>query len=514
MTYFTPRERRYVWFFTCFTFLTRVILGFRGELNHASRLLLDDSFYMFSCARHLALGQGITADGVHLTNGIQPLLVFLEVPFFWLAGNDRWLGVQHSFVLFALFNAASVFLAGRMMARLLKQPLRSDEGSTLTDPVIICAGLWALSYPLFALMVNGLETGLYSMLLLLVIDRYITIENSEQRSVKQFALLGLLIGFLILARIDALFYLLAIGVFELVRYRKAAIPRIAMMGIVALLISSPWWIYNYTGFGSFMPTSGQAESIGAVDLGKNLEVALARFANISTAALALPYNYLPDVLQVLLSIAVLGIVFLVLRHYGLLATLRRQLRIAPLVPFASAAFVLAIIYVVHFHAPYFLDRYFQPIRIIWLFCAAVLIAEAYRKYDARLLRWGVRVFTVVAVGYFAVAYAMNFTPPHLTDLYRTGLWAKQHPESIVGIEQSGVAGFIADNVCNLDGKMNPDVMRAIQNGTMPEYIKTQKFPYLADWDSVINELLVTSHAVSDYKLIDSIERVRIYQRIK
>src|ERR1700731_2967065 len=112
MTYFTPRERRFVWFLTCFTFLTRVILGFRGELNHASRLLLDDSFYMFSCARHLALGQGITADGVHLTNGIQPLLVFLEVPFFWLAGNDRWLGVQHSFVLSRCSIQYQFFLRG------------------------------------------------------------------------------------------------------------------------------------------------------------------------------------------------------------------------------------------------------------------------------------------------------------------------------------------------------------------------------------------------------------------
>lgn len=62
--------------------------------------------------------------------------------------------------------------------------------------------------------------------------------------------------------------------------------------------------------------------------------------------------------------------------------------------------------------------------------------------------------------------------------------------------------------------MNPDVLRSMQNGRLPEYVRSQKFPYLADWDSVIDEFLDSAGAKADYRLIDSIDRVRIYQRVE
>jgi hypothetical protein len=514
MTNFTPRERKYVWWLAGFTFASRVVLGLRGEVNQASRLLLDDSYYLFSCARHLALGHGITADGIHPTNGIQPLLVFLEVPFFWIAGNDRWLGVQLSFILFALFSSASVVIAARVMSHLRIQNDAAREVAPMQNPVILCAGLWAISFPLFALMMNGLETSLYSLLILLAIDQYIVIEASAQRSWMQFARFGGLLGLLILARIDALFFLLAIAVFELVRFRAASIPRIAVLGVTALLVSAPWWIYNYLGFGSFLPISGQAESIGAVDLGRNLVVALTRFANISVAAFALPYNQLASYLQILLSLAILTAVVFVIRRYRLHSGLRKSYRLDALAPFAVAGGILAIIYVAQFHAPYFLDRYFQPIRIVWFFIAAVLIAKVSWQPTSKLARYGALVYMIAATIFFAIFYSLNFTAPHVSDLYRTALWAKQHPNVIVGMEQSGVAGFTADNVWNLDGKMNPDAMRAIKAGTIAAYINSQKFSYLADWDSIVQELLVHANAVHQYKLIDSIDRVQIYQRVE
>jgi hypothetical protein len=171
----SPRERKYVWLFASITFISRLALGLRSPVLQASKLIWDDAYYMFSCARHLALGHGITADGVHATNGIQPLLVFLEVPFFWIVGNDRWLGMRLCFILFATFSAFSVFLAVRIMARLRTRTVESEETPAFSNPVILVAGLWAFSYPLLAEMMNGLETGLYSLLILAVIDRYITL---------------------------------------------------------------------------------------------------------------------------------------------------------------------------------------------------------------------------------------------------------------------------------------------------------------------------------------------------
>src|ERR1035437_2020740 len=47
----------------------------------------DDSFYAFSVAINLAHGYGPTIDGVHLTNGFQPLWVFLITPTWWFSGE-------------------------------------------------------------------------------------------------------------------------------------------------------------------------------------------------------------------------------------------------------------------------------------------------------------------------------------------------------------------------------------------------------------------------------------------
>src|SRR6188474_2715798 len=47
--------------------------------------LSDDGYYVLAIARRIALGQGVTYDGATLTNGFQPLWVFLCAPLFWLS---------------------------------------------------------------------------------------------------------------------------------------------------------------------------------------------------------------------------------------------------------------------------------------------------------------------------------------------------------------------------------------------------------------------------------------------
>ena len=376
---FRAEERKYIWWLSIVTFLSRLALSLRGEANQASRLLIDDGYYLFRCARHLALGQGLTSDGIHPTNGIQPLIVFLEVPFFWVSKPDRWLGVRLCYVLFALFSAVSVALAARIMGRLRKSDrgltyTLPDAGSVLANPVILCAGLWAFTYTLFTQLMNGLETGLYTMLILFLIDRYISIEDSGRRSLSQFARYGVLMGITILARIDALFILLALGVVELVRFRQHALGRIAALGSVSLLVSSPWWIFNYVRFGNIIPVSGLSESLGTIPLGTNIVVAITRLANISVAPFALRYNELAVVIQVLLAIGILSALAALLLRFRLHKAFHR-LRNGILVPFGAAAIVLAVIYVVRFHVPYFIDRYFQPIRIVWLFYASALFSH-------------------------------------------------------------------------------------------------------------------------------------------
>src|ERR671917_1932083 len=76
----------------------------------ARTLPVEDAYYALSVTRHVALGDGVTADGIHDTNGFQPLWVALNVPLYVLAGGDRIAGLRLSQVLSTLLWLAFVVL--------------------------------------------------------------------------------------------------------------------------------------------------------------------------------------------------------------------------------------------------------------------------------------------------------------------------------------------------------------------------------------------------------------------
>ena len=79
--------------------------------------------------------------------------------------------------------------------------------------------------------------------------------------------------------------------------------------------------------------------------------------------------------------------------------------------------------------------------------------------------------------------------------------------------QSGIAGFTADNVFNLDGKVNSDALDAIRADTLGRYIVSQHFTHLMDWDEFARRMVdEATIAGGCYRLVDSIGLVRIYER--
>ena len=49
--------------------------------------------------------------------------------------------------------------------------------------------------------------------------------------------------------------------------------------------------------------------------------------------------------------------------------------------------------------------------------------------------------------------------------------------------QSGTLGFFHDRTINLDGKVNPDALRAklAEGGVIPYVVRNNKIEYIADW---------------------------------
>src|SRR5262245_43015194 len=184
--------------------------------------LIDDAFYSFSIARNLAAGHGPTADGVHPTSGFQPLYTFALVPFYALAGGGTALPIHLALTVLALSGAVSGWLVYRIARRIATR--RGAWFATL---------LWCVSPYFLSQGMNGLETGLFGLCFLATLDFHLGSARANP-SLKNLALLGLLLGVTILARVDGLLLAVAIAADFLLR-RGALAGRLRQVAVAALV---------------------------------------------------------------------------------------------------------------------------------------------------------------------------------------------------------------------------------------------------------------------------------------
>ena len=128
--------------------------------------MTEDGFYALTIALNIGLGRGVTTDGETLTNGFQPLFVFLLAPLFTLVGGDRVGGLRWMFFLNAVVFVGAAYLLAVIARDLVS---RTDQVARLTTFRAVFV-LYVGSRLTFLTHFNGLETGclLFFILLTLV----------------------------------------------------------------------------------------------------------------------------------------------------------------------------------------------------------------------------------------------------------------------------------------------------------------------------------------------------------
>ncbi|MFI5264072.1 MAG: hypothetical protein ACHQM6_06120 [Candidatus Kapaibacterium sp.] len=519
---FSLREKRILRYVIFFVIVSRVLLMFRSEERIYSRPYLEDSYYLDNCASHFASGEGFTCDGKQPTNGVQPLIVVLYAPLFLIAGADKLLALKLGFILIALFDSLSVIFIACLVRTLQRKP--HVETSPWKSPPVIAAILWAGLYPIFVHTGGGLETGLYSTMLLAVLYYYAKISRTRSEGgtirIGKWILLGVLLGITVLARVDAVFLVLALAGFEFYKFKAKGFVTGAIISIPAFIVSSPWWWYNEKFFGSLMPQSGASESLGSM-IGENMLRGASVITDIFTVFFFSPYYDLPVWAIYILILAVTGIVFWSIRKFKLPAFLKKEFELSSLSPYFFFCGALAIYYIFFFSAPHFLPRYFHPFRILWLVlfaCVALKLFQIRREFhnmSKSIATAMICIFTFCAIAFSLWSYLHYFTISKQNDFYLTGKFALQHPSERIGMEQSGTSGFIASNILNLDGKVNLGALHAMQSGDIGAYIESEKLDYIADWRE-ISEPMVASAARhgGNFREVDNIGRVIIFKREK
>src|SRR5215216_213103 len=170
------------------------------------RHLKDDGFYYLKIANNIALGQGSTFDGINRTNGYHPLWMLNLVPIYWLFPHSPLDALRVVVILIAIYHTISAVVLYYLVSRLHNELVGTLVGLA-----------WALSPFVLRIDLNGMESALYTLLLLLLIYK-ITLfcKDSAGRwklsveKKRSLLMLGMLVALCTLARLDAVFLCSAI----------------------------------------------------------------------------------------------------------------------------------------------------------------------------------------------------------------------------------------------------------------------------------------------------------------
>jgi hypothetical protein len=455
--------------------LAPLTLAMRGTKQLVNKPLTEDGFYSLSVARNIATGHGLTIDGHLLTNGFQPAVTVIDSIAF-LDGGNRLLGLRLVLVLSWL-----TLLATAALAALICRDLTVNSAAKQIAPWLAALALLAAPFLLLSEF-NGLETG-GELLIYAVIWRYY--QRHELDTWQRAVIVGFLLGLLILVRIDGAVFAV-IFCAAMIRDRNTGSRQAVVSALTALIVSSPWWLYNQVEFGHFMPTSGMAE--------QSVRITASRIPAllVALAQVLVPWGYASRfetsfVAALELIIAAIAVGLLIRKRLPSTrgepanGEVSRGFAFAKILA-ASLAF-LAAFYFVQSGATYFYGRYLAPAMLI-----VVIIGTATFLNSTWATTMAVRGLTavLVVVGLLAVAafYSGRAFPGNVDYSQQLALVQRIVPsDALVGAGQSGTVGFFRDRVVNLDGKVNSEALS--HQSDMQPYLAAQGIDWLCDWDSYI-----------------------------
>jgi hypothetical protein len=450
----------------------------------------EDGYLLLTVARNLAIGLGMsTAAGTIPTNGVQPLITFLFAGGYVVTGGDKLEGVRIAMLLSALFAVAGAVLLYRLGRELLGNGVNQRLTASFT------AALWFAS-PVSALhTANGLETGLYVAVILAVLLACCACFRRATIDFKDCVGLGALLGLAFWSRNDAVFLAAAVCAVLAWKLRTeghllAGLPKAAVTGVVALVLASPWMIWNQTHFGSIVPVSGRAESLG-VTLGANLTSVAPKLAEFISVVGALPGELEETLVVRLASLLPVGAAVVAAWRAWVHGDVVRR---GVIVIGGIYAALLVGYYGIVFGAPHFLARYLTPLSPLLALLTTATVVAGLSRARTGLRRLGTAgamglsvTISLLLAGrvYVRRNEHLHF---HVVDWVTTNV-----PDDVwIGAIQTGTVGYFHDRTINLDGKVNVGALEAARRYALGDYIVRSPVQYLADWDGIVSWMNETS----------------------
>lgn len=441
------------WLVLGLALLIRVFILFQPSLTILDRWGSDDLYYYTQIAGNVAAGNGFSFDGLHLTNGFQPLFEFLLIPF----GKWLWHDVEFSLKFTLLLVSVLTMIAGWQL-RLLCRQWNMPPRIALLAPAIL------LLHPkILSVTFNGTE-GALSLLMLVL-----SLRSLEWMQEKKHTLwISVIFSLLVLTRMDFTFFLMALFAYGM--FRKQSFFHWVKVLVTPVLVFAAWMSLNYVYFKSIVPSSGAAKMLHSALLDYSIpKVFLSTWSTALFAETQLSW--------VVLVLVIFGVIFLLMKH--------KQLA-QKAIFLIGASSVLGIIAIVSIG--YFRDWYLMPQYLT----TCILMAFGVSFLLERLPSFNWKSLLVL------VPLGLIWTEAHFTErkMNRTAIYNAirkfelQLPSGeLVGTFNAGLLGTILGpntRVINLDGVVNNSVLPYQKNKQLDRYLEQENISFLIDHSGSID----------------------------
>ncbi len=445
--------------------------------------IIDDSFIEMRVARNIGLGIGYTFDGTHPTTGTPPLWTYISSIPHALFAED--IAIKMTFILSAFFGMLATVVVFAIARRVTGR----------SAVAWISFALASLTGTAFFDALNGMETALFTLLVLLTVATFLGIGKPNRWSPMSWGLVvGACGGLLLLTRADGIFLLVPLVLLqlsELIQAKQSLERKIILQHFIGMLIGFAIGFFLLVGWQYALSGSPRpANQIGR----REMALALHGFSYDSFSLARYLRVVIWNIFQLenLLSIAIGGsLLGLMGLAFGFTKREMRPLGFITLVYLGLyfATLVAYQWYFPDFHGLRYLDpaAHLLAIFIAWLIwalpehrakwlstsalTASVIVLTVYLHYQlTSRMPWGKEL-----------SYIGRPTAENLHKYWDSLDWIRENiPEgTLVGVRDHGRFSMFTNlPTQDLAGNMDATAALKVRDGSLPQYLKDRGVQYL------------------------------------
>jgi hypothetical protein len=407
------------------------------EIRYLVSQVADDASYYLEIAENAALGHGFTFDRINPTNGFHPLWTWILVAVRRVLPLDP----EGMFRFVWILQSLILTVAGWILWRLLRRVAGSWPAALGT--VLFVGRLYYTGRA-------GMEAAVVLLLTIVLVDRLDrrpATGDAGAPGPAQTAALGLLLGGLMLARLDSLFVCGALlggwvlGNGDVARARARLGPALLAGGLAALLLL-PYLAWNLSRFGHLTPISGSLKM---------------SFPHPGWYVSSLDVHGQAGAVLVLAT--VLGAWLVVERVFARRAS-RPAFADYPLAAFAAGVLAHELFSVLFMKWGVF-EWHFVQLRLLLALALPVLLARALLpRGTAARAAWAI-VTGLAALASLALIVKrdgrLDYSRSWTVQAYEAARWADRHlpADAVLAMKDAGGFGYFSRRrVVNVDGLVN------------------------------------------------------------